>query len=93
MELQLILFLLMGLIVGTFTGFFIIKLMQQKDFVKRSNFDVLQAENTDLKLGNVSRISPEALRLSYVTKDLFDSLTVNFTNLKDEFRKEKEENL
>jgi len=84
METQLILFLLIGLIVGILTGYFQLKVVQQKEFVKKRDFEVLQAENSALKMENARRISPEELALKYVSKDLYESMNALLTTFKEE---------
>jgi DNA recombination protein RmuC len=87
METQLIVFLFVGFILGTFTGYFLYKLLLQKEFVRKSELESLQSENTALKIDNVRRIAPEELTLKYVSKDLHDALIANLTTSREEIER------
>jgi hypothetical protein len=73
METQLIVFLIIGILLGGLTGYFLMKLFQQKGFIRKSDFELLQSENTVLKMENVRRISPEEVSQKFVSKELHEA--------------------
>jgi DNA recombination protein RmuC len=92
METQLIVFLIIGFILGGLTGYFLLKLFQQRGFIRKSEFELLQKENTDLKMENIRRISPEELSQKFVSKELHEAANSTLNVIKEELRELKNEN-
>lgn len=90
----MLIYLIIGLVIGGLLGYFIIKLMLQKSFVPKIDLDAAEAELSALKLDNVTRLSKEEVSAKYVTKELHDNVNANLTiankNLELELAENKE---
>lgn len=85
-------YLITGVALGVVLGYFIIKLLLQKNFISRKEFDMLQEENTSLKLDNAKRLSAEEVSLKYVSRELHNSVISNLNDAREEIKKGKDEN-
>ena len=84
-----ILYLLIGLVLGGLLGYFILKLILQKNFVPKTHFEDVEKKFSALQLENATRLSKEEVALKYVTKELHESINSNLTSAKDNWTSEK----
>lgn len=85
----MILYLLIGLILGALIGYFASKISLQKNYVQKSELDHLHKEVSTLQIDNATRMTKEEVFKSYVTKDLYDSVNQRITDLTEDLQKEK----
>ena len=90
---DLIIYLLIGLIVGGLMGYFIFKISLQKNFTSNSEFNSLQNALSDLKIENAKRISREELMQNYISKELYESVNSALASAKDDSANEKKETI
>ncbi len=87
-----IIYLLIGIALGTIVAYFIVKLALQKGHVSRSDYNEAEKKILALQLENATRLSKEEVSLKYVTKEFSDSLTSSLIAANENFEKEKEAN-
>jgi len=85
---EMILYLLTGLVIGGFFGYVILKLMFQKNHVSKSEFEAAEKTISELRLENAVRLSKDELATKYVSKDLHDSINSNLITATQNLEKE-----
>src|SRR5688572_17683906 len=89
---EMIIYLLLGVVIGGVIGFFVFKLILQQSFVVKADFEDAQRKISALQLENATKLSKEEVAQKYVTKELHDSINSNLTVAKNDYEKEKEAN-
>lgn len=82
-----------GIAIGGIISSLILKLMLQKSYVPKAEYETLCNEVSGLRVENVTRLTKEEVLKSYVSKELHDNLLVDLTTKKEELQKEKDANL
>lgn len=86
-----ILFLIIGIIVGGISGYFILKSFLLKSYVLKTVLDSLQSENFQLKVDFATRITKEELSHNYVSKELFAAIQKNLEGANEDVEAKKKE--
>lgn len=86
----MIIYLLIGLLLGGLIGYFIVRLTLQKNFVPKTESEILEKKVTSLELENATRLSKEEVSKNYVTRELHDSVHANLVTVNQNLEKEKE---
>jgi DNA recombination protein RmuC len=86
------LYLFIGLIIGVFLGYFILKSIYHQKFVSRADLDEAEKKISLLQLENAARLSKAEVDQNYVTKGLHDLVSSSLTATNDNFEKEKKIN-
>lgn len=73
----MLLYLIAGLVIGGFIGYFITKLTLQKNFVPVADLDDAKEKIHALQLDNASRTSREEISMNYVSKELHGNIISN----------------
>ena len=89
----MILYLLIGLILGGLIGYFISKVALQTNYVQKSELGNSQKEILTLQIDNATRMTKEEVSKNYVAKDLYDSVNQRLDTLNEDLQKEKELNI
>lgn len=87
---DMIIYLLIGLLLGGLIGYFIVRLTLQKNFVPKTESEILEKKVTSLELENATRLSKEEVSKNYVTRELHDSVHANLVTVNQNLEKEKE---
>jgi len=76
---EMLLYLIIGPVIGGFIGYFIVKLTLQKGFVPKTDLDIAEEQISALQLDNATRLSKEEVSAKYVSKELHDNINANLT--------------
>jgi DNA recombination protein RmuC len=91
---EMLLYLITGLVIGGLIGYFIVKLTLQKSFVPKTDLDLAEEKISILQLDNATRLSKEEVSAKYVSKELHDNINANLTiankNIEAEIQSNKE---
>jgi len=81
---ETIIYLGIGLVVGGILGYLIQRLLIQKNYIPKVQFDKISADYNNLKIELARYVSPESLSESYITKELYNHVsgTLDDTQLK-----------
>ncbi len=90
---ETIIYILTGLVLGGLISFLIFKLIVQKNYILKTEFENLQFEVSNLRIENATRLTKEEVSNSFVSKDLHNNINDSLTALKDDLQKEKDANL
>jgi DNA recombination protein RmuC len=90
---EIIIYILIGLVFGGLFSFLIFKLTVQKDYVPKTELETLQTEISLLQLDNAIRFTKDDVSKHYVLKELYDNLNDSLTTTKDDLNKEKNINI
>ena len=86
---EMIVYLLAGLISGGALGYFILKLSLQKKFVSKAALDDAEKTILLLRIDNATRLSKEEVAAKYVLKELHENINGNLTTVNKNLEKEK----
>jgi DNA recombination protein RmuC len=75
----MLLYLIIGLVIGGLIGYFLVKLTLQKSFVPKAELDAADETISALRLDNATRLSKEEVSAKYVSKELHDNINANLT--------------
>jgi len=89
---ETIIYISIGLVLGGLIGFLIFKLILQKNYVPKTEFEKLQNEFSALRVDNATRLTKDEVSKTYISKELHDSVNAGLTTLKDDLQKEKDAN-
>src|SRR5436189_4314757 len=91
---EVILYLIIGLAIGGFFGYFIYKLILQKNFVTKADLFEAEKKISDLQLQNAIRLSKEEVDTNFVSRRLYENINANLTtanqNLEEQTKANKE---
>ena len=88
----MILYLLVGIIIGGVFGYVILKLIFQKNYVSKYEFDAVEKIISELRLENAVRLSKDEVETKYVSKELHNSINNNLITANQNLEKEKTAN-
>lgn len=89
---DMIIYLLIGLLLGGVISYFIVKLTLQTNFVPKMEIEILGKKTTSLELENATRLSKEEVSKNYVTRELHDSVNANLSTINQRLEREEEVN-
>ena len=91
---EMLLYLIIGLVIGGLIGYFIVKLTLQINFIPKTDLDLAEEKISVLQLDNATRLSKEEVSARYVSMELHDNINANLTiankNLEAEIKSNKE---
>ncbi len=76
---EMLLYLIIGLVIGGLIGYFIVKLTLQINFVPKTDLDLAEEKISVLQLDNATRLSKEEVSARYVSMELHDNINANLT--------------
>lgn len=80
MEMNIVIVLLLGLLVGGFLGYFILKSSILKNYISKTDYDKLISELNELRIETAKKLTKQEVENGYVVKELYDSLVLNLEN-------------
>jgi len=89
---EMLIYLLIGLLIGGLFGYFILKLTIQKNYVPKTEVDNLEKKISELQLAGATKLSKDEVSLNYVTKELYDTISSNLTTADNNLKKERDAN-
>ena len=84
------LFILTGLIIGGLLGSYITRLIIQRDYIKKEEYDNLKDDNQKLYIDIASRISKSEITNDYVAKETFDIIKNQLKESEDKIKTKDE---
>jgi DNA recombination protein RmuC len=89
---EMIFYLLIGLLIGGVFGYLLLKLAFQKNHVSKSEFDAAVKTISELRLENAVRLSKDEVATKYVSKEFHDSINSNLLTANQSLEKETKAN-
>ena len=87
---EVLLYLLIGLLLGGAFGYIILKLIIQKNYIDKTEADQLRKTITELQLQNVTKLSREEVSENFVSKELHQNIALNLKTAEQHLQQEKE---
>src|SRR5258708_3577448 len=85
-----ILILILGLVLGGIFGYLILKLMLQKSYVRKVDFNEAEKKISALQLENATRFSKDEVETKFVSMQLYDSINANLSKANEILEEERE---
>ena len=89
---EVLLYLLIGLLLGGAFGYIILKLIILKNYIRKTEADHLSKTITELQLQNVTKLSREEVSGNFVSKELYQNIALNLKTAEQHLQQEKENN-
>jgi DNA recombination protein RmuC len=85
-------YLVMGLLLGVIIGYFLFKVTIQMNYVSKTQIDDLQKRQTELQLSNATKLSKEEISQNYVPKEIHETILSNLKDANETLKNERDKN-
>lgn len=75
----MLLYLIIGFVIGGLIGYFIVKLTLQSGYAPKTDLDAAEEKISNLQLDNATRLSKDEVLTKFVSKELHDNINSNLT--------------
>lgn len=78
---EMLLYLIIGFVIGGLIGYFIVKLTLQSGYAPKTDLDAAEEKISNLQLDNATRLSKDEVLTKFVSKELHDNINSNLTTV------------